>query len=384
MEIPLILVSLAVVGFICLRLAFEYDIDRNLICLLVAEHALATLFYVSFDVGDFIKYFNEGLDLSDIGSIDYVRPGTYFIVFISHILHSIGPFSLIGMFTLFSLAGFLGHVFLIATCRPYLQLPRDRYWCVLFLIPGLHVWTCALGKDALIFLPLCYILFAISQHRWPLVQLCIAFGLVFLIRPHVALFLVTAAFLASLFSISAEGLSKRLGRGLLAAIVFAALLPVAQEYVGLSSLQLSAASERIEKGADRNQSGGGAVDLKNMSAPLRLATYMFRPLFIDSPNTFGIIASVENLCLLFLFCTFVFFGGVQWMFREPDYGILFAFFFVAIMWTACGLTTANLGIALRQKVQFLPHFFFVYLVYRWKRERDRKLPDHDYQIEHSY
>jgi len=379
MEIPLILVSLAVVGYVCFRIAFEYDIDRNFLCLLAVEHALATLFYLSMEAGDFLKYFNEGLHYSEVGTFDYLRPGGGFVVFISHLLHSIGPFSMHGMFVLFSLCGFMGHIFLIATCRPYLQFPRDQYFYLLFLLPGLHVWTCALGKDSLIFLPLCYILFAVAQHRWPVIQLCLAFGLVFLIRPHVALFLVAAAFLASLFSSPTEGLSKQLIKCSVAAIVFLAILPVTQQFVELSSLELSSAQELIEKRAGYNQSGGGGVDLQSMSPPLRLATYMFRPLFIDSPNSLGLMASVENLYLLFLFCTFVFFGGVQWMFREPDYAILFAFFFVAIMWTVCGMTTANLGIALRHKVQFLPHFVFVYLVYRWKRKRDQEIFD-DYQV----
>ena len=179
MEIPLILLLLVVTGYLLFRIAHEYDIDLNLLYLLFAEHALATLYYNSLEVGDFLRYFSEGYDLSEIGSIEYVKPGTYFVIFISHILHSIGPFSRLGMFALFSLCGFMGHLFLIATCRPFLKLPRDQYWFILFFLPGLHIWTCALGKDSLIFLPLCYILFAISQGRWPLVQLCLSFILVF-------------------------------------------------------------------------------------------------------------------------------------------------------------------------------------------------------------
>ena len=371
MEIILILTFFVGVAWISWRVAADNDISESLLALLFIAHlsAMQCFRWIFNERGDWIHYFRTGQELvqarSDFG---YVYPGRHFIEGVSHLLYLIGPFSSLGMFIVFALCGFLGHLFFLAASRPYLNLPRDNVWLLLFFLPAIHMWTCSIGKDALIFLPLGYILYTVSRSRYPIIPLSGAAALVFMIRPHVMFFLITAAFLASVLSKGTESIYLKIAKVAATSVVLALTFPMVQNYVGLENPTVESATERIEDQALNNQRGDGAVELDRLSPPARLATYMFRPLFYDVRNMLGWAASLENALLLALFVLFVYQGIVPWIFSRPSFAVIFAVFFVLIMWFVNGMATANLGLAIRQKTQFLPYIFYVFLVYRWSRE----------------
>ena len=95
---------------------------------------------------------------------------------------------------------------------------------------------------------------------------------------------------------------------------------------------------------------------------MKLFTFLFRPLFIDSPNALGLVVSVENFIYLILFLRCFsprflrFIIQAPWMIKMA----LTTFFVVSI---ALAQISSNMGIAIRQKSQVTYLFVLVLLAY---------------------
>ena len=106
-----------------------------------------------------------------------------------------------------------------------------------------------------------------------------------------------------------------------------------------------------------NSSSG--YDVSNYNQFMKLFTFLFRPLFFDSPNILGIITSIENLIGIFLFIHLFYLklnSSTKW-----NNFILFSFIFFLVSSFMLAQVSGNLGIAIRQKAQIMPIFFMVYV-----------------------
>lgn len=57
----------------------------------------------------------------------------------------------------------------------------------------------------------------------------------------------------------------------------------------------------IDKRESVSQTGGLAVDISSMSYPMKIFTYIFRPLPFEAHSLTVLISSIENTLLLFAF-----------------------------------------------------------------------------------
>jgi len=352
------------------QMALRNAIPSALLKKMFVVHFAATLFYMTLP-GDWVGYLARGWShASSNSTFDYVVPGTRFIDGISHFLQLGGKASTALVFFTFSLCGYLGHVFFLAACRPLLNFKTDEYWPWIFLLPGLHIWTCAIGKDSLIFMALCYTLYASSRQK-PYYPLLFANGLlIFMIRPHIAFCLIVAWVLASTIANDRKHQKYKSVKIIAGLIAFGLALPGTQKFLRVDEFSVEGTISQLDHMATYNQQGGGAVSLDAMSPPLRLLTFMFRPLFFDVRNIMGLFASLENLLLLCLFAYFFRRGMLKWILKKPNPAVLFAFFFTTGIWFLLGMSLANLGIALRQKTMLLPFLFYVFLAFRhWKAKQ---------------
>lgn len=274
--------------------------------------------------------------------------------------------SYVDMYMVFHLTGYLGIVAFYHICQqeflkgssPF-RGPGALVHIAAFL-PSVHVWTSVVGKDSLMFLGLMAFVWGALRPQTRLWSIICGVGLCFIIRPHVAGLLLGSCALA----IVLEGRTPLVWRvlsffavvgGLLAAI------PFIMEYVGLQSADPESFSSYIEGRQAVNLEGGSSVDISEYPFPLQFFTYMYRPMFFDANGGLALIVSVENLIYL---CTSVLLGGAIWRaFRSGERGFFMKF--NAIFWTLStslfAVTTANLGLAMRQKVAFLPSFFLFIL-----------------------
>ena len=371
-----ILALVAVVVFVAIQtrsMSTRCGISNSNLAKLLGIHSVATLFYMGSLEGDWAAYLEKGLRNSRLNaSFEYFAPGTRFIDAICHFLQLSGQASTPAVFFVFSLLGFLGHVFFIAACRPFLRFEEDKYWPWIFLLPGLHIWTCAIGKDSLIFLPLCYTLYAASRNNVNDPWLYVSGLLIFMIRPHIALCVTIAWVLASLLANTPNFRKYKAATVTVGLVAFGVALPRVTEFLRVGEFTVEGTLQRLDHMATYNQQGGGAVALEALSPPLRLLTFMFRPLFFDIQNLMGWPASLENLLLVGLFLYFLRKGILQWILKKPRFDVIFATAFAAGVWFLLGMSIANLGLALRQKTMILPFVFYVFFAFRHANLRPQR------------
>jgi len=184
--------------------------------------------------------------------------------------------------------------------------------------------------------------------------------LVYMIRPHVMLFVLIGVMIGIL-----TGRSK-IGGGVkfLVLIVSVAFLYLAQNSIlGVANLE---GSENVIEDFDQfasQQSGrlvtsGSGVDMSNYPLPFKLFTFWFRPLFIDSPSAIGIFSSIENLIYLLLFAKITNRRFLRFIIKAP-YLVKTSLIIFVLTSFALTFVMSNLGIMMRQKSMVMYFGFFV-------------------------
>ena len=309
--------------------------------------------------------------------LDIYDFGTPFIEFLAHpFIRGLG-FDYVSTMFLFGFFGFVGFFYLYLFVVEQVQYRHKLFGVdvvlLLFFLPIAHFYSASLGKGSVILAGMGMLFYGLNriQHRLPV--LLIGAVVVLHVRAHIMVAICGAVVLASLFS--SKGI-KSWQKALIVVVALAAMGPLFQQtfaYVGVDSSDAEAISEWTEKRTSDLKKANSAVDLENYSQPMKLFTFLFRPLFIDSPNALGLIVSVENLIYLFLFIRCMsprflkFIIQAPWMVKMS----LTTFFVVSI---ALAQISSNMGIAIRQKSQVTYLFVLVLLAYAdYAYREDRKL-----------
>ncbi len=341
-------------GLICWALASRFGISAKLAITLYIWHTLFCVgyFYYSLsNVADSTNYFRFSLlPLHDFSlgnqSVHYLTA-----------IFSVGlGFSYFGCFLVFNLFGAIGNLAvassLIEATQGKVRWVRRTALLIPFL-PGLNFWSAAVGKDSLSYLSAGLACWAIMNFKKRYMVAVIAVLCMLSVRPHIAAIMLVALVVPIVFALKANAMLKI---SLIAVIAIAAPFAVffGMDYAGVgSSANLGDINSYIEKRQGYNLEGGGSVDISTMILPAKLFTYAFRPLLLDANSVMSLIASGENLVLLVLFAAGLF-GVILRRSCISAFGILFLAIYISVSWLLLAETTANLGIAVRQKLMFLP------------------------------
>ena len=149
--------------------------------------------YARFNASDSKVYYHDSLyyegDLMNL-----FTTGTKFILFVTTFLVRIG-FSYLSLMFFFSWVGYVGFVFAYLFFRENITInvtvfkKYDLLNLLLFL-PNMHFWTASLGKGSLIFMGLMIFIYALRFPQKRIVALLIGGFFVYMIRPHVMLFVL--------------------------------------------------------------------------------------------------------------------------------------------------------------------------------------------------
>ncbi|MBY5942852.1 hypothetical protein KUW00_18405 [Halomonas sp. DP5N14-9] len=311
--------------------------------------------FVNGDGGDSLMYYRASLN----DGVEFSFGTAGVIVFTSLFTQGLG-LSFLGTFLVFNLAGYVG---LLAFAGSLHQAIAERALgirllalAVLFL-PSMHYWGSAIGKDALSFLSMGLSLWAALDLRRRHLLMVVAVMIMLVVRPHMAGIQLIA--LAAAFCLQpGVVLWQRLLLGTAALAGAAIIVPLALDYAGVGSgSDADQVMSYIELRQSYNQTGGGAVDIASMSLPMQLFTYMFRPLPMEASSVFQLASSVDNVILLYLMVV----GGIAAITgrNAPPANRLFLWFYLLLAWTILAMTTANLGIAARQKWMFTPVLIYL-------------------------
>ncbi|WP_419233762.1 EpsG family protein [Aliarcobacter cryaerophilus] len=312
------------------------------------------------DLNDSTQYYYKGL-----GENITLSLGTDCVEFLTLVLYKAFSFSYTNMSLFYNFFGYIGLLAFYASLRQLVQHKSIVYKRLAFLVvllPGVSFWSVAIGKDSIALMSIGLALWSVLNLKKRFWLMIFAIGVMFLIRPHIGGIMIGSLLLLYLFD-----KNRRLSTKVFLSMIFIVVTLVSSVLV-LDKLRLDISSvdsivSYIEKRQSYNQDGGGGIDISTMTLPEQLFTYIFRPLPYEAHSLFALGASIENLFLLGLFLFFVkryFTHRINPLF---DKNLIFIYSFVIITSIALAMTTANLGIAVRQKWMFMPFLIYIWFLY---------------------
>ncbi|MGE4534741.1 hypothetical protein [Halomonas sp.] len=338
----------------------EFNLSKKRGVLLYAWHTiwcLIYLWYVLSDGGDALMYYSASFS----GRSSFLDVGTHAVIAFTSIFTGLLGLSFLGVFLVFNIFGYIG---LLAFAGALKAVTWDKsrqlrlLALVIILLPSVSFWSSAVGKDAISFMAMGLALWAAINLKQRGGMMVFAVLAMLFVRPHMAGIMVIGLSVA--FTLHAKvPLGRRLLLGLLSISAAVVIIPFGLDYAGVGdNTDVEALMNYVETRQGYNQQGGGGVDISSMSLPMQMFTYMFRPLIFEARSVFQLAAAVDNIILGVLFL----FGGMAiWKGRKsplPDTR-LFLWTYALLAWVVLAMTTANLGIAMRQKWMFAPILIYL-------------------------
>lgn len=340
-------------------------------------HLVMTFGYFFTKMGDAVGYWKLSKIMTFTDFLFNIQnaKGTYFMHALNYFPSNVLDMGFYTNTLLFSLFGYIGLASFYATCEKVIphNTKYKNYWVfpLVFFMPMLHYWSVPIGKDSILFM--CIGLFTYSLlniiKRIPLVILSLLIA--YLVRPHIALFLLVGFGSAYLFSNKVSGFKRiflmtvMLGIGI-------AILPTVMEYAKIEEVSTDAV-QNFNNGKAAALSGGNtgsSVDISSYPLPLKIFTFLFRPLFFDINGAPAVVASFENLALLVL-CYRAFKKDRMETFRKAPFVIKGLFLFLCIGTLAFSQSMGNLGIMIRMRNMVLPGLL-IYILWAFSYQKQKR------------
>lgn len=346
-------------AFFSVNLSRFFSLTTKRSLLIYSWHTLfcfAFLLYAQSFGADAITYYKMAV----IGRFDF-NLGTAAVNGLTSLLvHGLG-FGILSCFLVFNIFGSIG---LLAFDGAMRYATRDkstslkRLATLIIFLPSVSFWSAAIGKDAISFLAMGLSLWAALQLNKRLLLMVLAVIIMLAVRPHIAGMMVIGLAMSVMFDKKAS-IVKRFTLGMVAMVGAAVMVPFALQYAGVSDpSSAEGLMNYVEKRQSYNMEGGGGVDIANMSLPMQLFTYMFRPLIFEARSITSLAAALDNLVLLYLFIAGSY-ALIKKKSRKFTENRKFMWVYLGLAWIVLAMTTANLGIAIRQKWMFAPILMFL-------------------------
>ncbi|HKP48564.1 MAG TPA: hypothetical protein VJU17_01025, partial [Gemmatimonadales bacterium] len=237
---------------------------------LFVYHLVASIFYWHYSLthsADSNGYYQFVPDGENLGV------STHFVGVITAFLRDLFGASYLDLFMLFHIFGYAGLVLLYVLCHRVLQDHPEGRDPVLALkigafLPGLHFWTCAIGKDSLIFMAIVCFIWSLRSPATRSPALLAGLALAFFIRPHIATALLGACAVALLSSSDVPMRWRVPGFGLVLIALWFALPPLVA-FLKLEDVSVGTVANYIERRQEDNLDGGTSVDISSYSFPLQ-------------------------------------------------------------------------------------------------------------------
>jgi hypothetical protein len=273
-------------------------------------------------------------------------------------------FGTVSIFLLFNLMGAVGLILLDSVLssikRPNSQL-MNKLVLLFPLLPSISFWSSAVGKDAISFLAICLFLYTYHVNPKNIMVFGASIFLMTLVRPHMGITMLGGWSIMSLTG-SQLSFSVKFIYSVFGLTIFALILPFALNYTGLGeNASASSVVDYIELRQSYNMQGGGGVDISSLSYPMQIFAYLFRPFIFENLSVSGLMAGIDNLFLVVFVFTLVKLSG--WDGLKKCFSKHLGLWSYAIVGlNILALTSANLGISLRQKWMVFPIIIYVLLM----------------------
>lgn len=352
--------------------------DKGLMYKLYWYHvAFFIIFFVYgiFNRIDSREYYWDAFYMGESWS-EHFRSGTTFISFFAAPFIELG-FSFASMMLLFSWLGYLGFVYAYIYFKESIPVNvtvfgRFDLLTLLLFLPNMHFWTASLGKGSMIFMGLMMFTYAVKFPIKRIFPLVIGGFFIYMVRPHVMLFVLVGVMVGILF-----------GKGKVSVVIKLLVIVASLGFLAAASSSILAVAklqnsenviEDFEEftgatSAKLESSAVSGVSMSDYPLPLKLFTFWFRPLFIDSPGIIGQFSSIENFIYLLLFAKIMNMRFVRFILKAPYMVKMSAIVFLLSSF-ALTFVMSNLGIIMRQKSMVMYFGFFVIYYFlgleKWK------------------
>ena len=327
---------------------------------LFVYHLLFGVYYCFFVLGDAVGYWRQAKTMTEQDFIQSFTEdqGTYFILALNYIPSNVFDLSYFAGTMIYTLIGFigLGYFFVIAVNLVPKNSKINGYhlFPLLFFLPNLHFWSCGVGKDSLLFFCIAIFTYGLLQpvKRMPM----IIFGLVlaYFVRPHITLFMLLGFGMAYFSGKNISIYQRVLFFAVMIGIAIA-ILPMVLKFAKIEEATIDAFDKFSSNKASllSRKSAGSAVDISGYPFPVKVFTFLYRPLFFDINGIPAVLASIENLFLLILTFNIFKTNPIQ-SFKKAPFVIQGMLYFLLIGTLAFSQTLGNLGIMIRMRNMFLP------------------------------
>jgi len=359
------------VYFFCLFIVIIFSkfirTNQKVSILIYFWHSLFCFIFINYAITndlDAIGYFlvSKNLDNFSLFSTGFVR--TFSSLFSKYL-----GFNLVSCFFIFNLIGSLGQILYYKNIQPFIKKIKSNFKYLVLLsvwLPTMHFWTSSIGKDSLIYFLINLSIYCLYNLKKRYLLLLPSLIFIALIRPYIGITLFLSIAIAVFFRLKLPKNFKLILR-LLTIISFIFFFYLGTKFLNLDIVlnisNLDLVFDTIEYHRGATEIGGSSIDMNSLNPPLRLFTYMFRPLFFDANNIFGIVSSIDNLILISIFSypilRLIFLSKLKKLELKPFN--LFLLLYSSLTWFFLASTTSNLGIALRHKLMFLPALIIVIL-----------------------
>ncbi len=371
--IPLILALINSNSAIAKRfgIPLKYEIHLHY---LLAYHIFFSMFFTWYILnfggdsrGYWLMSMEQVVKKGDVTWFSYFGEGTTFILWLCYFPSKVLGLSYLTGNILFGMLGFIGIRYIFVMVADLFPTNHEIFGIPLFptvfYFLNLHFWSAGVGKDAICFWGIAWFLFAIQKYQSRWWQAAIALFFVYMARPHMGQALLSGAGIAILL-----GSEVKFGyKIVLSSIAIAGAVYMSSstlEALRLEEFSFEAMGEFADKkvGNLNTNNVGSGVNLSSYSWPMKLFTYMFRPLFIDAHNFVAFFSSVENLVYLWL-SLFIYRNWTPEAIRDMPLFIKAGMITFIPVTLAFMNSLSNLGIIMRMKnmtmIYFLLFCFFL-------------------------
>lgn len=297
---------------------------------------------------------------------DFYGVSTTFIEFVGYPLIKYLQLSYESMMMVFAWFGLLGFFFFYIFIKERIHFKHTIFGfdlvLVVFFLPNLHFWSASFGKGSIILLGLGLFFYGISKIDKRFLAIIVGAFIVYHVRPHILFILLAATALGFTFSTKGISWTLRIFIVFLAVIAFNFIYADVMTLIGFETEELISGSTNLTKRVKELSDANSGVDISNYSFPLKLFTFLFRPLFVDAPGTLGLIVSFENLFYLVVFFKILRLDFIAF-FVKSNYLVKTTFIAFFTVSAALAQISSNLGLAMRQKSQVMILMMFVILQY---------------------
>ena len=327
----------------------------------------AYYFYTKNGGGDAWGYWTSGKSLTPSQFWYYLvnEKSTYFVNALNYITANLLGMGYLANSMLYCLIGYVGIVFFYIIALqviPYnSKLSIFKQFPLLFFLPNLHFWSSGVGKDSLILFCIGLFVYGLLKIGKRLPLILFSMLMIYLIRSHILLLLLLGFGLAYLINSKLNNF-KRVIMSLLLITVAIAVIPSVMEATKIKEASVKSINV-FSKTKVKQLSGietGSSVNISSYPFPLKVFTFLYRPLFFDINGVLGLIASIENLLLLLI--------SLQLLWQRPwrtfmasPFVIKGLIIFMILGTIVFSQSLGNLGIMIRMRNMLLPALIlFIY------------------------